>query len=316
VIILKALITGASGFVGTVLSQAMMERNIEVVGISRSRGFINNQDNDQYKCDILDKSKLITILQSFQPDYIVHLAGPAFIPDSFNKPQKTYEVIFNGTLNLLESVKELELTSKILYVSSADVYGLGNKSILNEMEHFDPINPYSAAKACSELLCKQFYNSYGLNIVTARPFNHIGPGQSTDFVCSSFAYQVAAMENREEKKLITGNIDVKRDFLDVRDVVEAYIQLLLQGVNGEAYNICSGVAISIRGVIEILFKQAGIIHYEVEINPLKVRKNDIPIRLGDNSKIRLLTGWSPTYRIEQTIADIYNYWREKLHAEK
>ncbi|MDB5054936.1 MAG: rfbB [Bacilli bacterium] len=315
-IILRALITGASGFVGTVLSRAMMNRNIEVVGISRSSGFIDNQENDQLKCDILEKSKLKKILQSYRPDYIVHLAGPAYIPDSFNKPQKTYEVIFKGTLNLLECVKELKLPSKILYVSSADVYGSGSKSILTETEHYDPINPYSAAKACSELLCKQFYNSYDFNIVIARPFNHIGPGQSTDFVCSSFAYQVAAMEDKEEKKLITGNIDVKRDFLDVRDVVDAYIHLLTLGVNGEAYNICSGVATSIRDIIHILFQQAGIKEYEILIDPLKVRKNDIPVRLGDYNKIRVLTGWSPIYKIEHTIADIFHYWKEKLHVER
>ncbi|GGI46256.1 dTDP-glucose 4,6-dehydratase [Paenibacillus marchantiophytorum] len=316
-ILLKALITGASGFVGKVLSQTMMEENIDVLGLSRSTGFTNNKENDQYKCDILDKFKLKEIISTYRPDYIVHLAGPAFIPDSFNRPQKTYEIIFNGTLNVLECVKELELDTKVLYVSSADVYGGNSKTFLTEDEHFDPRSPYSAAKACSELLCRQFTNSYGLNTVIARPFNHTGPGQSKDFVCSSFAHQIAAMEGEKEKKLHTGNIDVKRDFLDVRDVVNAYINLLTNGVSGETYNISSGKATSIRDIIDMLFKEASINEYDIIIDPLKVRDNDIPIRVGDSDKLRALSGWAPKYKIEQTIADIFHYWKEKsLHVDR
>ncbi|WP_082927381.1 GDP-mannose 4,6-dehydratase [Paenibacillus oryzisoli] len=316
-IFLKALVTGASGFVGTVLSQSMMKQNMEVLGIARSEAFYNERKNDDFKCDILDKAKLKEILTSYSPDYIVHLAGPAFIPDSFINPLKTYEIIFNGTLNLLECVKELKLNSKILYVSSADVYGGNNNSVLVETEHYDPKSPYSAAKACSELLCRQFTNSYGLNTVIARPFNHTGPGQSIDFVCSSFAHQVATMVGQNEKILRTGNIDVKRDFLDVRDVVEAYIRLLMLGVNGETYNVSSGKAISLRDIIEILFREANINKYEIYIDPQKVRNNDIPVRIGESSKLRQLTGWFPKYSIEQTLADIFHYWKEKsLHADR
>lgn len=313
-IFLKALITGASGFVGQFMSRKLLDNNIETLGISRSNSYINGRQIEDYRCDILDKLKLKTIIDSYKPEWVVHLAGPAFIPNSFGKPQETYDIIFQGTLNLLESLRETGIDSKVLFVSSADIYGSSTKEVLPESEPYDPTNPYSSAKACSELLSKQFYKTYGLNVVIARPFNHTGPGQAKDFVCSSFANQIAAMDEKSEKKLFTGNIDVKRDFLDVRDVVDAYFDLLQQGISGEEYNVCSGRAISIREVIQLLFQQTNLSNYEIIIDPKKLRKNDIPIRIGDNKKIYERTGWSPKISIEQTMRDLFLYWKENMNV--
>jgi GDP-4-dehydro-6-deoxy-D-mannose reductase len=290
---------------------------MDVLGISRSQSSINGIYTDEYNCDILDKTRLKEILSSYKPNYIVHLAGPAFIPNSLNHIKQTYDIIFDGTLNLFESITELGLSSKILYVSSADVYGSGEGRCLSETDPYDPLNPYSSAKACAELLCRQFYNTHGLDCVIARPFNHTGPGQSVDFVCSSFAYQVASMRIGEHdvNKLYTGNIDVKRDFLDVRDVVEAYYRLLMLGKPGEVYNICSGIATSLRDIIQSLFRVAGIEKYDIINDPIKTRKDDIPIRLGDNQKLKTLTAWEPCYSIETTVKDIFEYWKENIHVE-
>lgn len=312
-IILKALITGASGFVGSFLTEFLIGKGLDVLGISRSDGFLNGQKNSKYRCDILDVDRLGKILQSFQPDYIVHLAAPAFIPTSLKVPKHTYDLVFIGTLNLLECVRKLELNTKILYVSSADVYGNSLNSILSELDSCKPINPYSSAKACSELMCQQYFHSYGIDVVIARPFNHTGPYQSTDFVCSDFAYQIASMTDKSEKKIFAGNIDVKRDFMDVRDVIEAYYKLLTHGRSGEIYNVSSGRASSIREIITMLFNYAGITNYEIVKDPQKVRSNDVPVRIGDSTKILQHTGWKPRYLLDETIEDLYRYWKEQLH---
>ncbi len=312
---MKALITGASGFVGTYMTKILMDHDSEVLGISRSTSYLNGQKSSIYNCDILDKGGLNSILKDYRPDYIVHLAGPAFIPNCLNQPEFTYATIVKGTLNLLEVMRNLELSTKMLYVSSADVYGGRSEGVLTEMEQVVPANPYSSAKACAELLCRQYYLSYGMDIIVARPFNHTGPGQSTDFVCSSFAYQVAQMKNNNTDKLFTGNVDVWRDFLDVRDVVNAYMQLLQKGKSGEVYNVCSGSAIRIRDIIDILFRVAEISDYRIILDQEKTRQNEIQIRFGNNNKIKSISDWSQQYPIEQTITDLYQYWKENLHVK-
>ena len=298
------------------MQKKLLADNISVLGLSRSRGFMDGHVDDKYCCDILDKDRLMNILNQYKPDYIVHMASPAFIPDSYNEPQKTYSAISQGTLNILTCVRELNLSSRLLYISSADVFGRGAISLLTESCAYDPNNPYASAKACSELICKQFASSYEMDIIIARPFNHTGPGQSPNFVCSGLAYQVAAMAGVGKQRLYTGNIDIKRDFLDVRDVVDAYACLLHQGVSREVYNICSGDAKLIRDIINELFRLAEIDHYEIVVDPGKVRTNDIPIRVGDNRKIKQLTGWVPKYPLEQTMRDLLFYWKENLHASK
>jgi GDP-4-dehydro-6-deoxy-D-mannose reductase len=290
--------------------------NIETLGISRTAGYVNGQLSTEFQCDILDKSKLNYIISEFKPDHIYHLAGPAFIPESFHEPSKTYEVIFNGTLNLLTSVRESGLDCKILYVSSADVYGRNSSEILSEYEPCDPINPYASAKSCAELLCKQFQQTYGMKVVIARPFNHTGAGQSHSFVCSNFAKQIVTVmqSGYTDAKLFVGNIDVKRDFLDVRDVVDAYNDLLNVGLSGEIYNVCSGKAVSVRQIIEWLLEFTGIGDCEIIVDPSKVRENDIVVRIGNNEKLKELTGWTPNYDLKDTLKDLISYWKEHSHV--
>lgn len=311
---LRVLVTGAGGFAGTHLMKKLSEENFEVMGVSRTSGFINQKAENHWRCDIQDKSRMKHIIEEFRPDRIYHLAAPAFIPDSYKVPRRTYDIIFNGTLNILECIKELELKSKFLFVSSADIYGnaLPDNQILTEAIGFHPINPYSSAKACSELLCRQFYETYGTQIVIARPFNHTGPGQSEDFVCSNFAKQIAMMNKTKNRTLLTGNIDVSRDFLDVRDVVNAYYDILEKGTIGETYNVCSGKCISIRQVIEMLFESSEISSYYISEDLTKMRSKDISIRLGSNEKLRGATAWKPDYNIKDTLMELYHYWRERI----
>ncbi len=294
------------------MMRRLLANGEEVLGISRSIGYLNETVVEKYKCDVLEKDKLKKILIDFSPDRIVHMASPAFIPDSYNSPSQTYNLIFQGTLNLLEAIRELGLQCRLLYISSADVYGYGGgKGILSEDLPYDPINPYSSAKACSELLCGQYNRTYGMDTIIARPFNHTGSEQSRDFVCSNFAYQIASMKSMDkEMKIYTGNIDVKRDFLDVRDVVDAYVDLLKYAESGQVYNVCSSQAISIREIIKVLFEVGQVDRYEIVVDPAKVRTNDIALRIGDNSKIASLCGWKPQYDIRETMMSLLNYWEE------
>jgi len=298
------------------LTETLLKRNMEVLGISRSMGYLDGKPDTRYQCDILKKNMLKKIVASYRPDYIVHLASPAYIPHSLRNPKKTYQTIFGGTLNLLEIVSELRLPSRILQVSSADIYGRNLKDLLQEDEPYDPINPYSAAKACAEILCKQFHATYGLDIIIARPFNHTGPGQSADFACSNFACQIATMRPDEDKVIYTGNVDVRRDFLDVRDVVEAYTRLLEKGQSGEIYNVCSGQGIFIREIIKKLYHIANFPDGKFEIDPKRARRDDIKSRVGDNRKIVTTTGWTPKIGIDQTLSDLYLYWKEKRNVER
>ncbi|MGG3838358.1 GDP-mannose 4,6-dehydratase [Paenibacillus thiaminolyticus] len=313
-IFLKALVTGASGFVGLRLIEKLSDQNIDVLGISRTKSYENLRETGKWKCDILDQAALTNIVSDYRPDYLFHLAAPAYIPDSYNNPRETYNIIFNGTQNLLEIAKGYVPNVRMLYVSSADVYGQNLNNRIKETDPYDPINPYSAAKSCSELLCLQYHQSFETQVVIARPFNHTGPGQSKEFVCSNFALQVAKIANDSgsNKTLYTGNIEVERDFLDIRDVVDAYHRLIDKGSVGEIYNVCSGRATSIQEIISTLFEIAGINDYVIKSDPLKVRKSEISKRVGDNSKLIECTEWKQKYELKQTLAQLLYFWRRKI----
>lgn len=296
------------------LTKALLDRNHEVYGLSRT-GEQSDLQMQVWSCDILDKDPLKKLLADLRPDNIIHLAAPAYIPDSLLNPDETYNVILHGTLNLLNVIRELGLPTKLLYVSSADVYGkINTADPLKENCYYDPINPYSAGKACAELACRQFHSTYGLDVIIARPFNHTGPGQSASFVCSNFARQIAEISMQETGSNIikTGNIHVSRDFLDVRDVTNAYCLLLEKGISGEVYNVCSGQAYLLEDVVDNLFRIAGIQQYQIVTSREKVREKDIPIRIGCNHKLIEQTGWGMHYHLDKTLEDLYCYWRDRL----
>jgi GDP-4-dehydro-6-deoxy-D-mannose reductase len=305
---MKAFITGISGFVGYYLCERLLNEGYQISGISRRSEFQLN-GTSFHSCEINDKDKLKQILASYKPTEIYHLAGPAFIPFSYNNPLLVYDILVNGTLNLYEAVRELELDTKILYVSSADVYGNGNGIALDEEMLLHPTNPYAGGKACADLISEQYVNSYGLQIIRARPFNHTGPRQADSFVCSSFAHQIAVMERENKKEINVGNITVARDFLDVRDVVTAYHLLLQKGTIGEVYNVCSGGATKISEMLDWLFDYSNVSHSKVSVDPDKLRSIDAAVRFGNNKKLCRDTGWYPRHNLKETMKDMLYYWR-------
>ncbi|MGG4144500.1 GDP-mannose 4,6-dehydratase [Paenibacillus algorifonticola] len=305
---MKALITGVSGFVGSFLSEELLANNFEVVGLSRTPS--SNKNIEYRKCDILDEGKLKQILQEVKPDHIYHLAGSAFIPISYERPIETYRTIVNGTLSLYEIIRNLEIDSKVLYVGSAEVYGIGKGVPFTEEDLFHPTNPYAGAKAAADVISEQYAKAYNMKIIRVRPFNHTGPKQSSEFVCSNFAKQIALLENEGKQNIRVGNINVSRDFLDVRDVVHAYLLLMKHGKVGEVYNVSSNKSVSIGELLNSLLLFSNIQNPTVEIDSSKVRKKDTFVRVGDSTKLQGDTGWYPKHDLKDTMRDLLAYWRE------
>ena len=249
-------------------------------------------------------------IDQIRPDTVLHLAAQTFVPRSFDDPLETFEINFLGTYNLLAALKKIGFAGRFLLVSTGDAYGSVAPELLpiTEAQPPRPRNPYAVSKVAAEALCFQWNQTAGFETMIARPFNHVGPGQREDFVISGFAKQIAAIKHGAQPAVIeAGDLDVTRDFLDVRDVVRAYLLLLQDGHAGETYNICSGTERSIRSLLEKMLELAEV-DAEIKINPAKFRPLEQRRVVGDASKLCRHTGWQPSYSIEQTLQDTIHSW--------
>ena len=255
--------------------------------------------------NLVDKEAVKVILAENKPDYIVHLAAISSVAQSWQDPAGCFINNLTAFLNLADGVRELNLSSRILCIGSSEEYGFYDESLREDLT-LHPKSPYSVAKLSQEYLSKLYVDRFGLDIVMTRSFNHIGPGQSTRFVIPSFIEQLIAIsQGKQENKMLVGNIDVVRDFLDVRDVVEGYYQIITKGETRSVYNVCSGKGIKLRDIIEIASIQLGI-SPKVEVDPARVRPNEMMRVVGDNTKLCRELNWQPQYSLEQTIKDIIN----------
>jgi GDP-4-dehydro-6-deoxy-D-mannose reductase len=223
-----------------------------------------------------------------------------------------------GTHNLLEAVRQAMPAARMLFISSSDVYGFGPAptEVLKEDTPLQIVSPYAYSKAAGEMLCGFYEKIENIDLVIARPFPHTGPGQTEDFVCSDWARQVALIEKGDRAPILkVGNLDLRRDFSDVRDVVRAYMLLIRKGRRGEPYNICSGKAIALREILDFLVKEAAASSpISIEVDPAKFRKIDMLVQVGSNRKISEETGWLPRVSIEQALFDLLFYWRQRFAA--
>lgn len=310
---MRALITGAAGFVGRYLVKFLLRQRYTVLAASHSRppddpalaGAILQQ------ADVTEKETLCRLIAAFLPDEIYHLAAVAVTTGEDREGY--YRVNFYGTLNLFEAVRDAAPRARVLYVGSAAAYGAvpPERQPITEEQPLAPLNHYAASKAAADLAACA-YAAQGLHIVRARPFNHTGPGQTTDYVCSRLARQVAEVAlGRAEPVITAGNLDAARDFTDVRDVVRAYWLLLQKGRPGEAYNVCSARAYTVREIAGFLAETAGV---EITLRSTAElrRKTDIPLLHGSAAKICRETGWAPQIPFRQTLADLLAWWRERL----
>jgi GDP-4-dehydro-6-deoxy-D-mannose reductase len=240
---------------------------------------------------------------------VFHLAAQTFVPDSLESPQATYEANVAGTANVARAIREYaqsERMPRLVFTSSAEVYGKQPETAfpLKEATALAPANPYAASKAAGEMLLLGEAASFGLDVVIARAFNHIGPGQSDRFVVTNFAKQLATIAHGGDPVLYVGNLEAKRDFLDVRDVVLAYIALAANGLASEIYNVCSGCAYPIRDALRELIIAAHV-PVEVREDRSRMRPSDTPLFVGDNRKLRAATGWEPQIPFRTSIREIY-----------
>ena len=256
-------------------------------------------------------------MRAAAPDAVLHLAAQSWVPDAFRDPQATLEVNLIGTLHLLEALRAAGFEGRMVFVSTGDVYGLVPEGELpiSEARPVAPRNPYAVSKIAAEALCYQWTVTESMHIVMARPFNHIGPGQSDRFVVADLAHQIAEVRaGRREAAVRAGDLDVTRDFTDVRDVVRAYFALLRDGVSGEVYNVCSGRERSIRGLLERLCVLAQV-EVRVEREAARLRKAEQRRVIGDPTKIRAATGWEATTPLDDSLTAMLEHWEHRIqHA--
>ncbi len=310
---MRAFITGVEGFAGKHLASYLLESGLHVSGSYFKKEDLPGLPRavQLFDCDVRNSRVLLNILDSVRPDQIFHLAAQSSAKSSFEEPGLTFEVNTLGTLNLLQAVWELGINAKILLVSSCEVYG-EVESAARENSPLNPLNPYASSKASAELIAKQYHRSFNLRAVTVRPFNHTGPGQSPLFALPSFARQIAEIEKGlKEPCLSVGNLEVRRDFLDVRDVIKAYRLVAQRGEDGEVYNISTGNPYSIRKLLEILLRFSAK-KIEVRVDEQRMRPADALLLSGDPTKLIRATGWHPEIPLEETLKDLLQFWRQRV----
>ncbi|MFP4057821.1 MAG: GDP-mannose 4,6-dehydratase [Candidatus Brocadiia bacterium] len=306
---MRTLVTGATGFAGRHLCRRLLEAGHEVVGTRLADG--EQAPHPLATCDVRDAQAVDALLARTRPDAIVHLAAIARVQDAAEAPHLAFATNVRGTQNLLESAAAHAPRATLLVVSSAEVYGAVPAEALpiRESQPLAPARIYGLTKAAAECLCAAYADR--LRAVVLRPFNHIGPGQSPRFVASSFARQVADIEaRRAEPVLRVGNLEARRDFTDVRDVARAYALALDRCVPNTPYNVCSGRAVPVRRLLDLLLGMSDAA-IRVEPDPARMRPGDVPALEGSPERFAAATGWAPRFDLERTLADLLAWWRSR-----
>ena len=315
----RVLVTGVTGFAGSHLVDYMLSRgDCEIFGIQRWRSRTENIEHFQdritlLECDLRDASSTRDTLERVRPEWIFHLAAQSFVPTSWSAPSESLTTNILGQVNLFEAVRRLGLRCRIQLACSSEEYGMvyANELPIRETNALRPLSPYAVSKVAQDLLGYQYWMSWKLDCVRTRGFNHEGPRRGPVFVASDFAKQIADIEKgRRPPAVNVGNLEAKRDFTDVRDMVRAYWLALEKCDAGEAYNICTGRAWSIREVVDLLLGMSTI-PIQVRPDASRLRPSDVPILLGDNTKFVKATGWKPEIPFEQTLRDMLDYWRAR-----
>jgi GDP-4-dehydro-6-deoxy-D-mannose reductase len=318
---MRILITGITGFAGSHLAEYILAEhpNAHVFGLVRWRSRMDNilQIRDKvelHEADLKDIISLKKALAEIKPDRIFHLAAQSFVPASWKLPVETFAINALGQINLFEAVLSLKLDPRIQIAGSSEEYGHVNPDEvpMKETNPLRPLSPYAVSKVAQDLLAYQYFMSYGLKTVRTRGFNHTGPRRGDVFVTSNFAKQIAEIEKGKKKPVIhVGNLEAKRDFTDVRDMVRAYWLAADKGEAGEVYNIGSGKTMAMKDMLDILLSLSKA-KVKVQVDPARLRPSDVPILYSDCRKFVSLTKWKPRIPLEKTFKDLLDYWRERV----
>jgi GDP-4-dehydro-6-deoxy-D-mannose reductase len=315
---LKALITGISGFVGSHLAEYLLDRaEWEVAGtVFGPYGNIADLCGqlELYPAELSRLDVMTFILEQSQPDVIFHLAAQPLVSASRRDPWGTLETNIHMQLNVLEGVAQVRPDCRVLVVGSSEEYGLLRPEELpvDEETPLRPVSPYGLSKVAQDLMGLQYFATHQVQAVRVRPFNHIGPRQRQGFVAADFASQIAAIElGRQPPVMEVGNLAARRDFSDVRDVIRAYVALVVSGEPGEVYNIGSGTSRSVEELLNALLAMSRA-SIEVRQDPERMRPSDVPDVVCDPSRIQARIGWETTISFEQSLQDVLDYWRQEM----
>ena len=313
---MRALITGVGGFVGRHLLRHLQEQGDHVCGLGRA-GDISGLDPSRMKTtDLNDRAGVERAIREVRPEAIYHLAAQSSPAESLADPWGTICNNLLGQLNLLEAVLSTGERPRVLVIGSSDEYGTPEEVPTHENVPLKPRTPYAVSKVGQDMMGYQYFAQHGLPVIRVRPFNHTGPGHDARFVIPSFARQLAEIElGLREPVLRVGNLDVARDFTDVRDMVQAYRLALSEGVPGEVYNLGRGRSVPIAEMVGELIGLCRV-RVETRVDPALLRPSDIPRQEADTRKFTALTGWQPSIPWHTTLRDTFEYWRDKVREEK
>jgi GDP-4-dehydro-6-deoxy-D-mannose reductase len=314
------LITGAAGFVGSHLIELLEDEirlkpdtTCQIVGWLRpnTEPLVTGSRVIWHAVELQDRDSVAAAIKAFAPSEIYHLAGVPHVGDSWAHVHETFAGNVLGTHHLFGALRRLQLKPRVLITSTAFVYEPLNRAI-TEQDPVRPNSPYGTSKVAQEMVATRAWEDDGIPSLIARAFNHVGPRQAPSFVASSIARQIAEMEAGKRPPVLTmGNLESQRDIMDVRDTVRAYHAMMKSAKPGIPYNVCSGRAVPIRTLVELL-KAKAFVPITIEQDAARFRPNDTPLVLGDHSRLTADTGWAPQIRIDQTIADLLAYWREQV----
>jgi GDP-4-dehydro-6-deoxy-D-mannose reductase len=315
----KILVTGISGFVGGHFVDYLIDTKADVYiyGTIRERSnlkYLSKYNNkiDLHHCEITDSSSVRETLKEIKPDYLIHLAGQSSITHSWSQPHSLLNANIISTINIFEGIKDLDFRdTRVLIIGSSDCYGIIDQTNIKIPESYPlkPVSLYAITKAVNEYYAYHYSMVYGLNIILVRTFNHTGPRRPGEYALSGFAKQIVEIEKGlKEPTLHVGNLNIVRDFLDVRDVVVAYHLALEKCRSGDVYNICSGKGYKLKDLLDILLSLARL-KVKIHVEDKLIRRFDLPYIVGDNSKFAGETGWETKYDIRDTLKDLLDYWR-------
>lgn len=314
---MRVLITGITGFVGSHMAEFCVERGVEVFGTLRWRSQTEHLEKVRdrihlVECDLVDPVSVQRMVREVRPDRVFHLAAQSFVPTSWHAPLDTMNTNILSQLNLLEALRGTD--TRVQLAGSSEEYGLvhPDEVPIREENPLRPLSPYAVSKVTQDMMGYQYHRSYGMHVVRTRAFNHTGPRRGHVFVESNFARQVAMIEKGLQEPVVrVGNLDARRDYTDVRDVVRAYWVSLDGCQPGEVYNVCHGDSWIIRDMLDFLLSRSTV-RVTVETDPERLRPSDVEILEGSADRFRAATGWVPEIPLEQTFSDLLDYWRERV----
>ncbi len=322
----RVLITGITGFVGSHLADyLLLNTTYKIFGLKRVNSRLKNIEHILEKItlidgDLIDQTSLLNAIKISKPDYIYHLGALSWVKPSWDMPAAYMQVNAIGTINLFEALRNTDLLPKILVSCTPEEYGDVPKELLpiTEETRLAPVNLYAASKAAQEVVCQAYQASYGFKIIRTRAFNHEGPRRDTLGALSSFAYQIARIEKGLQKPIVfVGNLTAKRNFTDVRDMVEAYYLAMEKGVSGQLYLIGSNQIFTIKECLEMLIGLSSMkekITYRTDSE--RTRPTELRLLIGKFDKFEKLTGWKPKIPFRETLKSVLSYWREEIKKNR